>query len=450
MNDRTTRTEIEEIIWRITNAVRDILYFKNALYSAIRLLFIKYVTDNTLLATSPDEFKLYSRMQRTLSARDCEMGVQNLAPILRFLDQKFNLDGVLENSVQEYSKDLFGIENSWQRKSATEIGHKRIMDILSDIDLEEKSDDHEIGNILVDELLKYIDYNVNKRGGLSGEIASLPTLSKLASAILDVQDGDVFADFTSGLGTSTLQIVGDKNCKIYNADINDECTSLAAMLFILKGYTNFEISCRDTLASDYNVPVANKYFLDAPIGMKILTESGRNDAIVLIVNMIAQTMDKDGVAVITTPSNFLFQSKNPSYGTRQTLLNNGKVIAVVALPPCWYGTIVGTNLIVLGNNEKQSVTMINATTNNVYNFYSQKDKTSMQMTQEGIELIARIVHTGEQVEGVSRNVGIEEITQQNYSLSPAQYISAKSDAEETMTLGEVEERLKELYQKLGM
>ena len=114
------------------------------------------------------------------------------------------------------------------------------------------------------------------------------------------------------------------------------------------------------------------------------------------------------------------------------------------------GTIVGTNLIVLGNNEKQSVTMINATTNNVYNFYSQKDKTSMQMTQEGIELIARIVHTGEQVEGVSRNVGIEEITQQNYSLSPAQYISAKSDAEETMTLGEVEERLKELYQKLGM
>ena len=450
MDDKTIRAKIEQIIWRITTVISDVVYFKNALYSVIRLLFVKYVTDNSFLARSPDEFKLYSRMQRTLSARDCDSGVQNLPPILRFLDQQFNLAGILENSLQEYSKDLFGVENSWQRKNASEIGYKRIMDVLADIDLEEKSDDHTIGNILVDELLKYIDYNVSKRGRLSGEIVSSPMLSKLASAILDVQDGDAFADFTSGLGTSTLQIVGDKNCKIFNADINEECTSLAAMLFILKGYTNFDIFLGDTLASGYDVPKANKYFVDAPIGTKVLTESGRSDAVVIVAQMVAQSMPKDAVAIITTPSNFLFQSKNPSSSTRQTLLSSGKVIAVVSLPPCWYGTIAGTNLMILGNNEKQKVTMINATSNKYYNFYSQKDRVSMQMTQEGVDLIAKIVRTGEQVEGVSRNVDIEEISRQNYSLSPAQYISAKQDESEIMTLSEVEEKLKELYQKLGL
>lgn len=59
-----------------------VFYAKNTGFSAVRLFFLKYITDNFLGATTKEDMQHYALVQKMLAARDVEGGPNALIPVL--------------------------------------------------------------------------------------------------------------------------------------------------------------------------------------------------------------------------------------------------------------------------------------------------------------------------------------------------------------------------------
>ena len=95
--------------------------------------------------------------------------------------------------------------------------------------------------------------------------------------------------------------------------------------------------------------------------------------------------------------------------------------------------------------------MVNAVTNNIFTF-SVKEKRTNTLTEEGIAKIAEIIENGEVINGISKFCSIEEIANMNYDFTPARYVNEiiVDEAEEAITLKDIDAELAELYKKLGL
>ena len=69
-----------------------------------------------------------------------------------------------------------------------------------------------------------------------------------------MQASETFLDFASGIGFTTLEIVKVRNCNIVNYDIRIDNLAVAARLYILKGYLNFQLNFDDTLQNNGVLP----------------------------------------------------------------------------------------------------------------------------------------------------------------------------------------------------
>ena len=145
------KEKLEKISWLETSLNRA-FFAKNTVYSTIRLLFLKYITDNFIGAMSKEDFQNYALVQKMFAARDVEGGPNALYPVLYIVDKYYGFDRILSDSINEYAKELFGLDTSWNRKTTSLAEFRAIMDALSEIDLTE-NDEGTKGKELVKELL---------------------------------------------------------------------------------------------------------------------------------------------------------------------------------------------------------------------------------------------------------------------------------------------------------
>ena len=216
-------------------------FTKNTVFSTIRLLFLKYISDNFIGAMSKEDFQSYALVQKMFAARDIEGGPNALYPVLTIIDECYRFDGIIRESINEYAKELFGLDASWNRKSASLIDFKAIMNALAEIDLTENAEKTKGKELARELILQLQQRNLGNR--MFSDYVSRTEVGELANKLLQVQDNEHFFDFTAGCGSTTLAIVGDKNCKITNYDLNRESLSVLAMLCIMQGYKDINIKC---------------------------------------------------------------------------------------------------------------------------------------------------------------------------------------------------------------
>ncbi len=227
------KEEIKSFIWQVVDSLRNAIVFRDLEYSTVRLVFIKYAVDNYIGASTVEEMQACARAQKVFAMRDVDNGIEYLKPVLEYIDKAYGLDSVLFNvdTVNDYSNELFGYDNIYQKKNANAESYKGILRVLGTADLEETSEEKSLGPMLVDALIDVIISN-SYRNGYASDHTTKPQLNKLVSELLRIQTEDRYCDFASGVGISTLQIVKDKDTQICNADINRSVLSVSTMLLI--------------------------------------------------------------------------------------------------------------------------------------------------------------------------------------------------------------------------
>lgn len=433
-------------IWELQQYLRSVTYGKNVAFSAVRLVFLKYIIDNNISAVTKEDFMDNSKLYRMFAARDVEGGPNAIVPILYRLDKFYNLNGILARAIDDYSRDLFGLDDRWNRKNIEDNQLRGLMGKVASLDLlgtEDEEITREIGKQIVDILLLLIENYSRSYIRQVADFSTQTQLSKIVAKILDVKESDRFVDFTSGVGKSTIQIIGDKKSCVVNVEISRETAAIAAMLYIMLGYQfNIKVDNGLEYSQQEYIDTADKVFSDYPLGLKSVINDKRVDSSILAVERALEYLNNDGIAVIPVPSGYLFRNAKTDIEARKYLIENGFLQSVISLPPCWSGTSIVTNLLIISKKKGNEVLFMDATTNKVFPYLSKKGVETL--TDEGIELIIQQLKEAKDVLGAVKLVSKTKIND-DYNLVPARYIDKQEDLVENITIEEIDEELKELY-----
>ncbi len=439
-----------DMIWKLTSLLRDVVYSRNLAFSALRLLFLKYALDNYIGATSKEDMQQCVRAQKMFALRDISNGIETVIPVLQYIDRSYGLDGVLSSheNIDEYARELFGADRFRQKRNASADGFRSLMEFVGGLDLEEGNEPI-IGRKLVKAIISMNDRSYS-RNSFSGENASDIVLSSLAKELLNVTSEDVFLDFASGVGVSTLFIAGDAQPQIVNVELSGANAAAAAMLYIMYGYQNIRILVGDSISQLVLGLSGNKVFVDPPIASRVEksdTNIYTDSSLAVLYRVMHDYLTKDGDALVVLPANPLFQGKKQAVDLREELVQRGMLRAVIALPPMWYATTMNTHLLLISKKEmiQPDVLFIDATKEmkNTKNRSSQASAIPADL----IKRIALTVADCEVCDGFSCIASLDEIRNNNYNLVPATYIASPGE-EDNMTMEEVEAQLAELYRQL--
>ena len=439
-----------DMIWNLTSLLRDVVYSRNLAFSALRLLFLKYALDNYIGATSKEDMQQCVRAQKMFALRDISNGIETVIPVLQYIDRAYGLDSVLSShdNIDEYARELFGTDRFRQKRNASEDGFRSLMEFVGSLDLEEGNEPI-IGRKLVEAIISMNDRSFS-RNSFSGENASDIVLSSLAKELLNVTSEDVFLDFASGVGVSTLFIAGDAQPQIVNVELSGANAAAAAMLYIMYGYQNIRILVGDSISQLIPGLSGNKVFVDPPIASRVEksdTNIYTDSSLAVLYRVMHDYLSKDGDALVVLPANPLFQGKKQAVDLREELVQRGMLKAVIALPPMWYATTMNTHLLLISKKEmiQPDVLFIDATKEmkNMKNRSSQASAIPADL----IKRIASTVADREVCEGFSCIASQDEIRNNNYNLVPATYVVSPGE-EDNMTMEEVEAQLAELYRQL--
>ena len=438
------------IIWDLMERLRGVVYSRNPVFSALRLVFLKYAVDNSIGASNKEDMQQCIRAQKMFAMRDVSNGIETVIPVLRYIDSAYGLDAVLASpeNIDEYARELFGADRLRQKRNASDEGFRSLMEYVGSLDLEEDQD-LAIGRSMVDALISMLESN-SERNSFAGENVTNNSVSLLAKALLRVAHDDSFLDFASGAGVSTLLITREALPAITNVELNGVNAAAAAMLYIMYGYQNIRILVCDSISDRIPDIAGNKLFVDPPLAGKV-EKSETNEysdmSLATLKRVIRDYLTRDGEAVVIVPSGTLFQGKKQAVDIRTELVQLGMVKAVISLPPMWYATSVNTNLLFISKKDmpRAEVLFVDAT-REMKNAKARSGAAAV-ISSELIGKIASVVADREEILGFSRLVHQNEIRSKDFNLVPSSYITLPSE-EDTMTMEEVNAQLAELYRQL--
>ena len=444
------RNILQEKIQDLKAVMDRIFYMRNSGFAMIRALFLKYITDNYIGAQTKEDMEKYVMMQKIFAARDFVCDPNVLYLIFWIVEKEYSLEGVFEAAIPDYVQEIFGLEKTWNTSTTKERDARIIVGKLAEIDLTETGNDHIVGKTLVQELTKILslaDYRT-VTGYVTGK-----AVATTAQKILQVGPGESFLDFASGLGTSTLTIIGDQPCKIINMDINRTSLALAAMLYIMYGYKDFHLdNCSyDSPKKDFEV---DKIFVDPPFGVKMSDNMGITmDSVATAIEMATAYLDfsnPSGKAVVAANSGYLFGTSKNLCFLKQNLLGNGFLRAVIALPITVPGTAgVTVNLMILDTKKNEEVIFVNACSKAFSKYVTRGKGREPIISEEGIDKIAEIVNFGTKEDGISAIVSNDAIRKEGLDLMPSRYVK-EPRGECEMTIEDIDNKLAALYAKLGI
>lgn len=463
--------KFDELIWKLHFSLREAFFSKNISFSAIRLIFIKYAIDNCLGAKTIEQVKAYKNLQTALSVRSDDADPNTLQPVLLMLDIAYNTNHLFENSMIYYVQELFGLGEDWAKRNTSDKHYERIRAILLEMDLEEDSNTFEKGKLLVEAL----SANLHSHGETVRTHAgfySRRELNEIINPLLRVDDNETYLDFASGVGLSTIENVGHRSSNIIHCDVNEEALAVSGMLLIMSGYKKFSLINKDTLdinsfVDDKNfapfeiepfeeLPLTNmndeiikadKIFVDPPLGLKSRVSNLR-EAYWVSVQKAISSLNDSGLAIVTLPSSALFSAQKRMKKYREYLLSNGYIEAIISLPFTWSSTSVNMNLIILSKRCNGNIFFFNGCSEKVKGFIGKDLKSrGYVLSDESKELIVSTILNKKEIEGVSRNVDMEEIRNNDFDISPTCYVQENTVTEHD-SLDEIDEKLKSLYSEL--
>lgn len=442
--------DCKKLIYELMDRLQSVIYSRNRAFGALRLIFLKYALDNYIGATSKEDMQQCVRAQKMFALRDIDNGIDTIIPVLQYIDKAYGFENILSctDNIDEYARELFGIDRFRQKKNASEERFRSLMELVGSYDFEERND-QTIGKNLVDAMIDVIG-STFERNSFSGENVTNFSVSTLAKELLRVEQTDDFVDFTSGTGVSTLLITGDAQPSISNVEIQGTSAAASAMLYIMYGYSKIRIAIGDSISNRIPDLQGNKLFVDPPLMSRVeKTDTNRyTDSSLAVLNRVMNDyLTTDGEAIVVLPSSALFQAKKQTVELRKELVERGLIKAVIALPPMWYAASVNTNLLMISKKDapRSEVLFIDATKD--VKGSGNKSRQATVLSTEAIGKICKAVELQEMIPGFSCLTHLEMIQKNDYNLVPTTYISAPAD-EDTITMEEVNAKLEALYRQL--
>lgn len=190
------------------------------------------------------------------------------------------------------------------------------------------------------------------------------------------------------------------------------------------GYKNIKVSDFDPSSKEK----ATKLFADLPILPDMVNEKMsastkyHADFLIKAKNMI----DAEGKAVLVVPGKYLFSAVDAVRYSRDVLVIEECLDAVIALPYTFEGTAALANLVVLRKGVKNPIFV---------------DASKFESNSDGIEQIVDIYNSRKEINGVSKVLSKDEILAQGTSFSPARYTIKETTINVEKELEETEEKL---------
>lgn len=443
---------IRDIIWQVATHLRDVVFSQNYSFSALRVLFLKYVIDNYTGAKTAEDMQACARAQKMFALRDTANGLDSVIPVLEYIDKAYGLDHILSGNetIEAYGRELFGLDYSRKKKKADETVFQELLEYIGSLDLEERYDaplGHDLAQAVVQSLGSGYE-----RSSFSGEYVTHSFISSIAEAILAVQDDDVFLDFASGVGASTMSICGEARPTVLNAEINRLNAASAAMLYILAGFKRMNIICADSLSEPLSDFRGNKIFVEPPFTAKVFRseDTKYSDAsLASLHHIIHNYCAAPGKAVMVCQGSFLFQNKPQTVSLREELVESGMLKAVITLPELpSYSTAITVHLLVISKEDALSNDdMLFIDLAKEMKSRRNSNKTNLDLQTEIVAKVADCIETPHSVPGFCCAVTYEDVRKNKYNLVPGAYLQT-AEEEDDISIDEINAQLKDLYELL--
>lgn len=272
------------------------------------------------------------------------------------------------------------------------------------------------------------------------------SISKLATRILDIEKGDKVADFGSGYGTFLMHVARENNdIDCYGVEINTSAIEIARIRAELaKARISFEQRDMFSLNEEqkYNKILSNYPFKVRLSGMTAgqeflkkacafvpdIKKATSSDWLFNLLLLSHLEDDGKAVAVMTNGSTWNGIDEN----VRAFFIQNGYVETVIALPPRMFEAFsIPTTMIILSKGN-QRIRMIDAQN------LCRKGRRMNSFSNDNIETIVNLVNSDSEI---SKLVDIEEIQNNNYSLSPMRFLQQEISVPDGVEFGTLIKRI---------
>ncbi|MDI7817367.1 N-6 DNA methylase [Clostridioides difficile] len=286
----------------------------------------------------------------------------------------------------------------------------------------------------------------------AGEFYTPRAVVKLLVKILDPKPGETVYDPACGTGGMLIEAINHINNKqmtygrIYGQEKNLSTSAISRMNLFLHGARDFQVVQGDTLRAPqflergklrkFDCVIANPPFsLDNWGSLQFESDIyGRNkwgtptDSIgdyAWIQHMFTSMNEKNGRCAVVLPQGVLYRV-NREYKIRKNMIESHKVDCIINLVEnLFYGASIPTCIVILSNSkiveDKNSIFMIDAS--NIFT----PERAQNYLYPEDIKKIYKLYQDGKDVEGISKNISIEEIRDKDYTLSVNRYIHKKKE-----------------------
>ena len=433
---------IESKIFDIANTLRSKFSYEEYTDLCIYFIFLKYVLDNEKLSYDKDTFALQRMFDRG------ELNEEALYKVSRTLEKQYKFP---PSSLVDLVESYLRVSERYETDSLT----NNMMGVLENVSFKNQSE------VVVKGIVNLLYSAAYSFGRIMGEKISKKSIALLVKFLIELKDGEKFADFAYGFGISTLEITKGIECEITGYEINRSSVAIGIILLVILEKENFIIHMQDTLKFPIEEESFDKIVTIPPLGMKVYDEVSQskhllekfdlpsynyNLEVYMILNSIL-ALKEQGKAIITVSSSVLFMQTKAAKSIRKLLVEK-YLQAVVQLPALYYGTSVSTVMLILKKDRiSDQIQFIDAATNKFFVFSENTKKNHIELTDSGIQKIIQIYQKKQDVEGISFVADTNEIEQNEFSLVPEKYIKVK-EVREYISNDEIDQRLQELYGEL--
>lgn len=424
-----TRDKIENL--RRFAALYASIEQENTVLKYLSIIYIKYAAETGIGMLGEEDFTAYAKVMQCFSDS------------ISFPEQEVKL--IVERLSKKTGRDMHfllysfnGTVISWLFQN---IDYKNLPGWnLSEInESEKKSELRDITEAV--NVLSSMYFGYNRLG------TAYSVIYAIASLILNVTQADTFADLVAGQGVSTFLITNGEAREYLLSDIasNNAILILAALYKIEK----IEVSRRPLESSECQREIADKMFMDPPVAGVTLSEKTNINGVEVrettsasILRMI-DSLKQNGIGIITTSGKTLVGTTPALKEIKQRLIDEHLLRAVITLPPCWIGTSIKTNLLVISKEENKGVVFIDVSSSKVAGVTG-----NSLIDFEGKTIISEIikaVHDRLDTD-ISRFILYHDIKDVN--ITPITYLG-NQEKENTVSIHDIDKRLLQVYTEIS-
>jgi len=467
--DKISLSRLEAYLWEAANVLRgpvDASDFKTYIFP---LLFFKRISDvyDEELSASIEEFDSdFPESHRFQIPENCHWNdVRNLTQ---------NVGIALQNAFREIEKvnqsTLYNIFGDAQWSNKDRLSDKLLIDLIehfSQIRLSNSAIEPDILGQAYEYLIKKFADVTNKK---AGEFYTPRSIVTLMMDILDPKPGETVYDPACGTGGMLLEALNHIRKsggrvetllgKLYGQEKNLTTSSIARINLFLHGVEDFYIVRGDTLRQpayhthdqlqQFDIVIANPPFSLEKWGLEVWENdpykralaglpSDKSGDYAWVQHMLASMKPDTGRMAVVLPHGVLFRMGTEG-SIRQKILQMDMLEAVIGLGPnLFYGTSLAACILVFRAKKpipKQGkVLMIDASA-----LYL-RGRNQNTLEKEHIERIFGWCQGFSDVEGYTRVVTLDEISQNDWNLNIPRYVEPVIE-KETLSVNEALERLK--------